>query len=283
MAKIKIISDPYKREITFESFHAPTDMWESIGERNPDSRLREDESGKSFLPFKIKEIIDTIIHDYRTGTERVEIVFEGTNEEYREVEKVCLSEGVADKVVLTRTHRILENARSILKDTKGIFRNVEPIIAKIVKDDAAVCGDLKKVSDALDDIIPICVFGKRQKELDAKRSELITTIGENSSEHEFSFVRNSKTHIRSYVKNELDYSYEMQELDDLDDGVAAKYAEEAHISAHEHGFEKAKGTMWNHLKSHGQNLFSKEFRQVIIYFAPCENNKISQGAFYFCG
>lgn len=627
MAKIKIISDPYKREITFESFHAPTGMWESIGERNPDSRLREDESGKSFLPFKIKEIIDTIIHDYRTGTERVEIVFEGTNEEYREVEKVCLSEGIADKVVLTRTYRILENARSILKDTKGIFRNVEPIIAKIVKDDAAVCGDLKKVSDALDDIIPICVFGnysagkstfinaligseilpsggdpvtakiyeirrsahpdvariqfsyreeemellfdggtfrvvkgnmgtdiltdicqlikdyakqdltvvvnkalefingyekkdkrdtvignvitvdipfsangalgqsqnhfvifdtpgsnsatnsdhslvleealqgfsngipvwvsqyesmdsednaalcdrilsikaldkrftmivlnkadgsdlpedgfssrqiqdileyravekmyasgiffvssimglgaknngnlrdkhyrriyrsqkemysdpddmdyatlysydimpeqikseicrlsaehnnpiyansglfcieremedfaskysaynkcqmvfvflnevieetnrritnrtntlkrnreKRQKELDAKRSELITTIGENSSEHEVSFVRNSKTHIRNYVKNELDYSYDMQELDDLDDSVAAKYAEEANISAHEHGFEKAKGTMWNHLKSHGQNLFSKEFRQVI--------------------
>ena len=627
MAKIKIKSDPYKREITFESFHAQTGVWEKIGERNPDSRLREDESEKSFLPFKIKEIVDTIIHDYHTGTEQVEIVFEGTNEEFREVEKVCLSEGIVDKVIPTRTHRILENARSILKETKEIFRNVEPIIAKIVRDDAAVCGDLKKVSDALDDIIPICVFGnysagkstfinaligseilpsggdpvtakiyeirrsdhpdvarihfsyrdekmellfdggtfrvvkgnvssdilvdlcqiikdyakedltvvvnkalefinsyerkdkkdlvigsvitvaipfspngilgqsqnhfvifdtpgsnsatntdhslvleealqgfsngipvwvsqyesmdsednaalcdrilaikaldkrftmivlnkadgsdlpengfsyrqiqdileyravekmyasgiffvssimglgaknngnlrdkhyrriyrsqkemyadpddldyatlynydimpeqikneicrlsaehgnpiyansglfcieremedfaskysaynkcqmvfvflnevieetnrritnrtntlkrnreKRQKELDAKRMELITTIGDNSSERERSFAQNSKTCISAFVKNNLDYSYNMQELDALDGQVASKHADEANFAAHEHGFEKAKGTMWSHLKSHSQNLFSREFVQTI--------------------
>lgn len=159
MATIKIKSDPYKREISYESFHAQTGLWEKIEVHNPDSRLREDESGKSFLPFKIKEIIDIIIHDYKSGTDRVEIVFEGTNEEYREVEKVCQAEDVADKVILTRTHTILENARSILKQTKGFFKTVEPIIAKIVRDDAGVRRDLKKVSDALDDIIPICVFG----------------------------------------------------------------------------------------------------------------------------
>lgn len=159
MAMIKIKSDPYKREISYESFHTQTGLWEKIEVHNPDSRLREDESGKSFLPFKIKEIVDIILHDYHSGTEKVEIIFEGTNEEYREVEKVCQAEGVADKVVLSRTHVILENARSILKETKGIFRTVEPIIAKIVRDDVGVRRDLKKVSDALDDIIPICVFG----------------------------------------------------------------------------------------------------------------------------
>lgn len=159
MAKIKIKSDPYKREISYESYHAQNGTWEKIEVHNPDSQLREDESGKSFLPFKIKEIIDIIIHDYHGGSEPVEIVFEGTNEEYREVEKVCLAEGVSEKVVLTRTHTILENARSILKQTKGFFKTVEPIIAKIVRDDVGVRRDLKKVSDALDDIIPICVFG----------------------------------------------------------------------------------------------------------------------------
>ena len=159
MAKIKIKSDPYRREISYESYHAQTGLWEKIEVHNPDSRLREDESGKSFLPFKIKEIIDIIIHDYQRGSEKVEIIFEGTNEEYREVEKACQTEGVADKVTLTRTHTILENARSILKETKGIFKTVEPIIAKIVRDDVGVRRDLKKVSDALDDIIPICVFG----------------------------------------------------------------------------------------------------------------------------
>ena len=125
MAKIRIKSDPYKCEISYESFNALTGTWEKSEVNNPDSRLREDESGKSFLPFKIKEIIDIIIHDYHSGADPVEIVFEGTNEEYREVEKVCLAEGISNKVKLTRTHAILENARSILKQTMGFFKTVE--------------------------------------------------------------------------------------------------------------------------------------------------------------
>lgn len=159
MAKVKIISNPYNREISYLTFREQSGMWEKIEVYNPNSRLREDESGKSFLPFKIKEIIDIIIEEYYIGTDKVEIVFEGTNEEYREVEKVCLGEDIADKVALTRTHNILENARSILKDTKEIFKTVQPIIEKIVRDDASVRGELNKVSDALDDIVPICVFG----------------------------------------------------------------------------------------------------------------------------
>lgn len=159
MAKIRIKSDPYKREISYDSFHEQTGAWEKIAVHNPDSRLREDESSKSFLPFKIKEIIDIVVHDYYNGSDKVQVIFEGTTEEYREVEKVCLSPDVADKISLSRTQTILENARSILAETKGIFKTVEPIIAKIVRDEPSVCKNLQKVSDALDDIIPICVFG----------------------------------------------------------------------------------------------------------------------------
>ncbi len=159
MAKVKIISNPYKREISYLSFREQSGQWVEIEEYNPNSRLREDESGKSFLPFKIKEIIDIIVDEYCIGTEPVEVVFEGTNEEYREVEKVCSADGFVGKITLSRTHNILENARSILKDTKEIFKTVQPIIEKIVRDDDGVKGDLNKVSDALDDIIPICVFG----------------------------------------------------------------------------------------------------------------------------
>ena len=159
MAKVKIISNPYNREISYLTYREQSGQWEKIEVYNPNSRLREDESGKSFLPFKIKEIIDIIVEEYYIGTEKVDIVFEGTNEEYREVEKVCLADDVADKVTLSRTHTILENARSILKDTKEIFKTVQPIIEKIVRDDATVRGELSKVSDALDDIVPICVFG----------------------------------------------------------------------------------------------------------------------------
>lgn len=159
MAKIKIVSNPYDREIKYYSFNGFLNDWEDIKNNNPNSKLREDETGKTFLPFKIKEIIDIIIDEYFNGSEKIDIVFEGTLDEYAEVESVCNEVEIRDKVNLSKTAVILENARLIFKDTKDIFETVHPIIKKIVKDDKRIVADLNKVSDALNDIIPICVFG----------------------------------------------------------------------------------------------------------------------------
>lgn len=156
---LKIISNPYTREIRFLSYKEQSQQWEDIKEGNVNSRLREDESGRNFLPFRIKEIIDTIIAEYYVSGEMIHIQFEGTQDEYAEVENVCKEEGISDKIKLSRTHTILENARIIFEPTKEIFATVQPIIEKIVKDDMNVLNDLNKVSDALKDIIPICVFG----------------------------------------------------------------------------------------------------------------------------
>lgn len=156
---IKIISNPYTREIRFLSYKEQSAQWEDIKDGNVNSKLREDESGKNFLPFRIKEIIDTIISEYYINGEKIHIQFEGTQDEYTEVINVCMEDDLKDKIELTRTSIILENARTIFEPTKKIFATVQPIIEKIVKDDAKVCKDLNKVSDALKDIIPICVFG----------------------------------------------------------------------------------------------------------------------------
>lgn len=157
---IRIISNPYTREIRFLIYKEQSQQWEDIKDGNVNSRLREEESGRNFLPFRIKEIIDTIIAEYYiTNGEKLKILFEGTQDEYAEVENVCKEEDVKDKITLTRSQTILENARIIFEPTKEIFANVQPIIENIIKDDQNVCKDLNKVSDALKDIIPICVFG----------------------------------------------------------------------------------------------------------------------------
>lgn len=159
MAKIKIVSNPYNREISFLSYKEQTEVWEDIRENNTNSRLREDESGKSFLPFKIKEIIDIIIDEYYIGSEKVKVFFQGTQDEYTELETVCLDNKVRDKIIVMRSSEILENARYIFNDIKEVFEKVRPIIENIVRDDVIVTKNLNKVSDALNDIIPICVFG----------------------------------------------------------------------------------------------------------------------------
>lgn len=159
MTKIKIKSNPYERNIEFLSYKEQSDEWQDIRDLNANSKLREIDSVKSFLPFKIKEIIDIILDEYQVSDEKVAIVFEGTQDEYAEIENICKEDNVKDKIILSRAQTILENARIIFEPIKEIFAKVQPIIEKIVKDDKNVCKDLNKVSDALKDIIPICVFG----------------------------------------------------------------------------------------------------------------------------
>lgn len=159
MSKIKIRSNPYTREISYYVYNELLNKWENIKEKNPNSKLREDESERAFLPFKIKEIVDIIISDYSVGKDPIEIVFEGTQDEYEELVSVCNEEGVIGKILVSRSDEYLENARFIRKEAREEFEAVQPIIAKIVRDDKHVIKDLNKVSDALKDIIPICVFG----------------------------------------------------------------------------------------------------------------------------
>ena len=160
MTKIKIISDPYNRKLTFEKDDSGKGAWQQI-RLNLDSKLREYDEEKIFLPFKIKEIVDQILEDYYVGIEKVEIVFEGTPDEYEELEKICNEDNVKEKILLNpeQIGRVLENARDIKERNKVEFDKVYPIIKEIVKDNSDITDELEKVSDALKDIIPICVIG----------------------------------------------------------------------------------------------------------------------------
>lgn len=159
MSKIKIVSNPYNREISYYIFDEDSNCWEDIREKNQLSRLREDESERAFLPFKIKEIMDIIIKEYHSRNESIDIVFEGTNDEYKELQDVCNTEYSNENISISKSSRYLENARFITKEAKETFEKVEPIISKIIRDDTSSMEDLHKVSDALKDIVPICVFG----------------------------------------------------------------------------------------------------------------------------
>ena len=152
MTKIKIRSNPYNREISYLTMDEATGQWVDVRETDERSRLRETDSERSFLPFKIKEIITIIIKEYYVGREKVQLYFEGTQDEYYEVEAVCESDDVKDKIELIRTNTILENARFIKGDIKEVFERVNPVIENIMKEDFSVKRGLNKVSQALDDV-----------------------------------------------------------------------------------------------------------------------------------
>lgn len=142
--RIKIVSNPYNTHISFCIYKEQTDTWENIRQDSVNSRLRENDEEKIFLPFNVNEMIDTIIKEYYVGTGKIELIFEGTADEYEEVANICNDDYFHDKVHLTRSARVLENARDILEHAKEIFDTVHPIIKFIVKDDTAVTKGWKK-------------------------------------------------------------------------------------------------------------------------------------------
>ena len=65
-----------------------------------------------------------IIGAYQAGSEKVNIVFEGTDDEYRELESICSGEDYAGKVALYKSSKYLENARDILPDVIDVFKEL---------------------------------------------------------------------------------------------------------------------------------------------------------------
>lgn len=159
MTQIKIKSNPYTREISYQTLDGETRNWVDVKQSDERSRLRETDSERSFLPFKIKEILSIIVKEYYVGREKVQLLFEGTQDEYVEIASVCKSDEFKEKIDLMRSNEILENARFIKEDIKQIFETVNPVIKQIILNDEDVIKGINKVSKALDDVIPLCVFG----------------------------------------------------------------------------------------------------------------------------
>ena len=159
MAKIRIESNPYEQRIKYFRWSEDHNDWVSINEdEDSKSKLLSEKLSKKFFPFIVKEIVDVICDEFENTESAVEIIFNGTSDEYRELEAICSKEEYAGRVELSKTEEYLENARDILPEIVEIFQKLQPLVLKSIKDDA-VQKEMRKFSEATKDEIPVCVMG----------------------------------------------------------------------------------------------------------------------------
>lgn len=157
---VKIISNPYQKRTTFQSWDEASNHWKTINsENNGDSQLLREELCSGFFPFKAKQIADVIVNEYFAGSEKIEIVFEGTEDEYNELSAICSQDEYLEKISLSKSSRYLENARDILPDVIDVFKELSSLVTETVADREKIKRELEKFSDASNDVIPICVIG----------------------------------------------------------------------------------------------------------------------------
>ena len=159
MAKIKIISNPYEKKTSFQCWK-PNVGWDTIGgENDKDSRLLNEKITGGFFPFKAEAIVKIIIEEYMESHDPVELVFEGTMDEYNELKLLCEEELYRSYVKLVGLEKKLQNADTVFVEIKQLFSDRLSKILETVDVSEKMQNECKRYLDASNDQIPICVVG----------------------------------------------------------------------------------------------------------------------------
>ena len=160
MNKIKVVSNPYEKIVTFSRYDLSSESWITINsENNSNSKLVSAVFQRGFFPFKVYDILKEIENEYSVPDEKLELIFEGPNDEKQQLEEALKDERFSN-IILSSSTSYLENARDVLPEINRIFRNLEPLIIKnIGESNKEIEAQLKRFSDASGDTVPICVLG----------------------------------------------------------------------------------------------------------------------------
>ena len=159
MTTIKIISNPYQKEVCFQRMEEENGEWINIDyTNNPNSGLISKELSSGFFPFRAKQIISVIVEEYGVSGEDVTILFEGSSDEFAELKAVCDISEFDVNIILQKASVYLENARDILPEVKKLFQEMSPLIMQSVSQEK-IQRDLGRFADASSDVVPVCVLG----------------------------------------------------------------------------------------------------------------------------
>ncbi|MDU3420860.1 dynamin family protein [Streptococcus sp.] len=160
MNKIKVVSNPYEKIVTFSRYDLSSESWITINsENNSNSKLVSAVFQRGFFPFKVYDILKEIENEYSVPDEKLELIFEGPNDEKQQLDEALKDERFSN-IILSSSTNYLENARDVLPEINRIFRNLEPLIIKnIGESNKEIEAQLKRFSDASGDTVPICVLG----------------------------------------------------------------------------------------------------------------------------
>lgn len=204
MPRIKIISNPYKKEILYQKWDTEEGQWIDINyDNNKNSKLLSQELTHGFFPFKVEKIVECIIQEYNLGEEEIEIIFEGSADEFRELEAVCKDEAISELIIPHKSELCLENARDILPKVRSLFQEMSPLIVQSAKQES-IERDLNRFAEASSDVVPVCVLGNysvgKSTFINALIGSEILPSGTEAVTAKIYKISRSRFHDRAYLK-----------------------------------------------------------------------------------
>lgn len=149
--------NPYTQTIEYEYFNSETGEF-----CNPDdsSDLAKDEFRKSVLWNKGYEIVSYINEKYNNGNAGMEIIFEGTEENYEFLKELIdkyFSDNANKKIAVVKSEISLRSPEDVREIINGVFNNLKPLFSEY--SDPYISNSLDRYTEAIKTTIPICVVG----------------------------------------------------------------------------------------------------------------------------
>lgn len=175
MSQIRIKSNPYKKEISYEYFDENASKFIEINyDNSPSSKLVSENYKNALLNMNSKKIVEAIWDTYYNKDENIQLIFCGTDKEYEILRLACQDVKYANKINVEKGDLKLKNESEINEEIKSIAKKLG-LEAKV---------DPDNVYNTINDTISL--FNEEQKMLKDKISEMDKKLLEMNSSNDSS-------------------------------------------------------------------------------------------------
>ena len=157
--KVKIICNPYKKTITYKRWIFDENdgvyKWDYLGSK---SKLIIDKKyTNATIQHNAYEIVSEIVDEYNRGNVGLDIIFEGTKEDYNDLKEVVDEFFSEFGVTCERGDFYINSASEVMPQIQNSFKNLSEFFKEYTSDKANKV--ITKFSEATKTEIPICVVG----------------------------------------------------------------------------------------------------------------------------
>ena len=153
--RLKMICDPYRKEIEYLWYQSDGGYYKELKREN--SKLGDEKLVHTTIKNSVGEIMDVIVADYNPGNVGLDIEFIGTNEDYKDLQRVISTLYSELDINCIKEPDYYRSASEVMPNIKKVFETVRETLNEYKEDD--IENMVGKYNDVVKPSIPLCVVG----------------------------------------------------------------------------------------------------------------------------
>lgn len=233
--RVRIICNPYEKTIKYKRWCSEHYIWKDLGSK---SQLLVDEKyTNATIQHNAYEIVKEIANVYFRGKVGLEIVFDGTKEDYEDLKDVVDRFFSDAGVTCEKGDFYIDSASAVMPEIQNVFVNLVQLFSTYSNDSANEINEIiSKFLDATKTEVPICVIGMYST---GKSSFINSLIGAEilpsavnpTTARNYKILESEKTGaIRFFIENEKIAIYFEEDKYKVDGNIDKELSEKLHNS-----------------------------------------------------